>query len=176
MGVQACPPLKPGASPPPCSPALMPTSCHRSPAGPLLRGHRAARAAGRDTDLEAGSCCCAGRGPWGRRSQRCRRRCTPPQGPAPGIARDTGPPPDGTALLSGTPCRLGTGLQGEDRAGLGRGQAGGGGGDGGRLGAGGDKKSGQVSSRHSLSWRQRFVPSEGGWREGQPPAPRGLAG
>ena len=120
--------------PPPRSPTLMPTSCRRSPAGPLLRGHRAAHAAGRGIDLEAGSCCCAGRGPRGRHSQRCRRLCTPPQGPEPGTAQDTGPPPVGTALLSETPCRPGTGLQGEDRTGLGRGQAGGGGVEGGGWG------------------------------------------
>ena len=109
--------------PAPCSSTLVPTSCRTSPAGPLLQGHRAARAAGRGTDSEAGSCCCAGRGPRDRRSPRCRRRCTPPQGPAPGTAGGTGPPPGGTALLSGTPCRQGTGLHGEDRAGLSRGHA-----------------------------------------------------
>ena len=109
--------------PAPRSSTLVPTSCRTSPAGPLLQGHRAARAAGRGTDSEAGSCCCAGRGPRDRRSPRCRRRCTPPQGPAPGTAGGTGPPPGGTALLSGTPCRQGTGLHGEDRAGLSRGHA-----------------------------------------------------
>ena len=130
--------------PTPRSLILMPTSCCRSPAGPLLQGHRAARAAGRGTDSEAGSCCCAGRGPQGRRSQRCRRQCTPPQGPAPGTAQGLGPPPSGTALLSGTPCRPGTGLHREDRAGLGRGHTEGPGRWegvwGGKLGAEGDRK------------------------------------
>lgn len=126
MCVHTCPLWSHQAPLPPCFPSPRRwwlTSCCRNPAKPLLPVRRAARGAGRGTGHGAGSWHCAGRGQEGRHSQGHRSRYIPPQGPAPGTAEGTGPPPGGTVQLSGTPCPLGTGLDGKtERASAGKGQ------------------------------------------------------